>query len=346
MKLLGKYKNGNYNVMIFEDGTKIRMNKLDNLVPEFPENIDLKITNYCDMNCPMCHEDSNTSGKHGDILNAKFIDTLRPYTEVAIGGGDALSHPDLLRFLYKLKQRNIIPNITVNLKHFIKNYDILKVLSEVKLIYGIGVSVPNDVKMEDLILLKSLDNIVVHVINGIVSKKLLVKLNTIKDLSLLILGYKDIRRGQSFKSRNVEIINNNMNFLYNDLGNLIKNSKFKVISFDNLALEQLNVKRFLTEDQWNEFYMGNDGNYTMYIDLVENKYAISSTSLRRCNITDDIIGMFKRVKLVREQEEHIKLLKTAPIDYLLKEGYITDNLMTKEYNKNEHKNKPLINIFD
>lgn len=296
MKLLGKYKNGNYNVMIFDDGTKIRENKLDNLTPEFPENIDLKITNYCDMNCPMCHEDSNTSGKHGDILNAKFIDSLRPYTELAVGGGGVFFHPQLEEFLYKLKEKNIIVNITVNLKHFIENYDKIKFLSQEKLIYGIGVSVPNEASIDDLMLLKTIDNTVVHVINGIVSKKLLVKLNTIKGLNLLILGYKDIRRGETFKNKHNKELNKNMNFLYADLENLIKNSKFRVISFDNLALEQLNVKRLLKEEPWEEFYMGNDGSYTMYIDLVENQFAKSSTSLKRYEITDDIVDMFNVVR--------------------------------------------------
>lgn len=46
-KLLSKYRNGNYNVMIFEDGTKIRYNDLDCLIPEFPESMDMKISNFC-----------------------------------------------------------------------------------------------------------------------------------------------------------------------------------------------------------------------------------------------------------------------------------------------------------
>lgn len=46
-KLLSKYRNGNYNVAIFDDGTKIRYNNLDCLVPEFPESMDVKISNYC-----------------------------------------------------------------------------------------------------------------------------------------------------------------------------------------------------------------------------------------------------------------------------------------------------------
>lgn len=86
MKLLGTYKNGNYITSIFNDGTKIRTTNDDEFIAAFPENIDCKITNYCDKGCPMCHENSTVNGKHGDILNVKFIKSLHPYTEMAIGG--------------------------------------------------------------------------------------------------------------------------------------------------------------------------------------------------------------------------------------------------------------------
>ena len=121
MDLLGEYKNGNYVVAIYEDGTKIRYTEHDKFIPEFPESMDVKITNYCDMNCPWCHENSTSNGRHGDILHADFINSLRPFTEVAIGGGNPLSHPDLPVFLERLKQKNIIANITVNQRHFLDN---------------------------------------------------------------------------------------------------------------------------------------------------------------------------------------------------------------------------------
>ncbi|MCK9470133.1 MAG: polymorphic toxin-type HINT domain-containing protein [Bacilli bacterium] len=54
MKLLGKYKNGNYTVTLFSDGTKIRENDLDHFRADFPESMDLKITNKCDMGCIFC----------------------------------------------------------------------------------------------------------------------------------------------------------------------------------------------------------------------------------------------------------------------------------------------------
>ena len=49
-KILYQYKNGNYFVTIYPDGTKIRKTMDDDFIPIFPESIDLKITNYCENN--------------------------------------------------------------------------------------------------------------------------------------------------------------------------------------------------------------------------------------------------------------------------------------------------------
>ena len=67
MKILGSYTNGNFRTAIFEDGTKIRETNDDEFQAAFAENMDIKITNYCDMGCPFCHEGSTTDGKFGDI---------------------------------------------------------------------------------------------------------------------------------------------------------------------------------------------------------------------------------------------------------------------------------------
>ena len=41
--------------------------------------------------------------------------------------------------------------------------------------------------------------------------------------------------------------------------------------------------------------MGDDGTHTMYIDLVNKEYAVSSTSKNRCKILDNIDDMFQQV---------------------------------------------------
>ena len=118
--LLAKYKNGNYSVRLYDDGTKIKSTLYDDFVADFPDSIDLKITDYCDVNCPMCHESSSINGRHAD-LNSPFLDTIGSGTELAIGGGNPLSHPDLAQFLARMKNRGVICNLTVNERHLLKS---------------------------------------------------------------------------------------------------------------------------------------------------------------------------------------------------------------------------------
>lgn len=290
MSLIGSYKNGNYDVTIYDDGTKIRENNLDFFSADFPECMDVKITNYCDMGCPYCHENSTTKGLHGDILNKEFISTLTPFTEMAIGGGNPLSHPDLIEFLIRLKEKNIIANMTVNQNHFLKDIDKIKYLVDNKLIYGVGVSLisATDEFINEIV---KFPNAVIHIINGIVSKNDLIKLYDL-DLKVLILGYKTFRKGIDFYSKEVE---DGKLMLYNLLGDVTK--RFKVVSFDNLALEQLETKRLLSDAYWEKFYMGDDGKFTMYIDLVKQTFAKNSISDTRFHLMSDISDMFKIVKM-------------------------------------------------
>lgn len=204
MNLLGIYKNGNFTTKLFSDGTKIRETEDDEFIPDFAENMDIKISNYCDMGCNFCHEGSTKNGKHGDILNQKFIETLHPYQEVALGGGDATSHPDLIPFLHKLKDRKVVVNMTVNQRHFEQKQELIKKLVDEKLIYGLGVSLVNPTD-EFISLIQQYPNAVIHVINGIL-KPSDVEILSDKNLKMLILGYKQLRRGGDWYSEDHENI--------------------------------------------------------------------------------------------------------------------------------------------
>ena len=289
MRLLGEYQNGNYTVKIYNDGTKIRETNDDVFVASFPECIDLKITNNCDMGCPYCHEDSKLDGKHGDILNTKIIDTIHPFTELAIGGGNPLSHPDLILFLKTLKSKNIIANMTVNQNHFVSHQDLIRYLVKNDLIKGLGVSLV-EVNNEFINTITQYPNAVIHIINGITTLNDFKKLYN-HNLKILILGYKEIRRGKEYYSSKVEVTKNN---IYKNINEIING--FKVTSFDNLAIKQLNLKRLFSEKTWDKFYMGDDGQFTMYIDLVEQEFALSSTSTQRFKLMDSVVDMFKVVK--------------------------------------------------
>lgn len=292
MKQIGRYTNGNYNVIILEDGTKIRVNNLDYFNPSFPESMDIKITNRCDMGCKFCYEDSQLHGAEADLDNIPFLDSIHPYTELAIGGGNPISHPNIVPFLKKLKSKNIIANITVNQYHLWKNTELIEKLINNKLIYGLGISL-TDVNKYLIEFINKYPNCVLHVINGIVT---LEQLNNLADnnAKILILGYKELRRGVSYMSKELKNIKQNQKDLYGVLPELPKH--FKAVSFDNLAIEQLNPKRIMTEKEWQRFYMGDDGNFTMYIDLVNKKFAKSSLSNIRYDITNNIIDMFNTVR--------------------------------------------------
>lgn len=291
MELLGRYKNGNFVTTILSDGTKIRETKDDEFIPSFAENMDVKICNYCDMGCKFCHEGSTINGKFGNILNEKFIDTLHPYQEIAIGGGDATSHPDLIPFLKKLKEQKVIANMTVNQIHFEKKHELIKKLVDEKLIYGLGVSLVNPTK-HFIELIKQYPNTVIHVINGVLKPSDIKALEN-NNLKMLILGYKHLRRGNEYFEEEQNDIETKQQWLYKNLEDIIQ--KFKVVSFDNLAIEQLDVKRLLTQEEWDEFYMGDDGKVTYYVDMVERKFAQSSTAPfdKRYDLLDSVDDMFK-----------------------------------------------------
>ena len=293
MKVLGSYTNGNYRVVILDDGTKIRVNNLDNLTPDKPEAMDIKITNMCDMGCAFCYEDSKKDGAHGDIMNLPFLDTLLPYTELAIGGGNPLTHPDLIPFLKMCKEKKLICSMTVNQMHFINNQDLIRYLVDNKLIYGLGVSLVQ-VNPELISLLQTYPNAVVHTINGVHTLKEYQGLYD-KGLKVLILGYKQFRRGVTFYSPKVEA---DKKVIYDNLPEMIKH--FKVISFDNLALKQLDVKRLLSKEEWEDSFMGDDGQFTMFVDVVKKEFATSSISTIRYPLTNDIKDMFDTIKKEKE----------------------------------------------
>ena len=284
--LIGYYQNGNYLVKFYQNGTKIKQTSAEKFVANFPDSIDLKITDYCDKNCPMCHEKSSVFGLHGN-LNQNFLKTLKKGTELAIGGGNPLSHPHLEQFLNKMKSRGVICSLTVNASHLLADNKRIQALIENKLIYGLGISL-QEYNQEVVNFAQKYNNAVLHLINGIFTD--FDKLYD-KNLKILILGYKKFGKGEKFFSKEIE---NNMLALKNTLPSML--NRFKVISFDNLALSQLNVENLLTKDEYQSIFMGNDGDSSMYIDLVNSQFAKSSTSVERLPIGEDIITMFSQIK--------------------------------------------------
>lgn len=293
--MLGRYENGNYTVTILKDGTKIRETEEDCFIPSFSENTDCKLTDKCSVGCPFCYEGCTSSGKHSEIdFNSPWLNSLHPFTELALNGND-LDHPQLEELLVFLKGKSIITNLTVNEKQLIKGVEQLKEWQRNDMVYGIGVSFSTgDFKthQEAILATEGLDNVVFHTIAGVTTRGEYEMLSAIH-AKILILGYKELGRGISYKEKND--VGNKIKELKRSLNGLIE--KCFVVSFDNLAIEQLGAKELLSESEWNEFYMGDDGQFTFYIDMVKNEYAKNSLSTERFPIGNKTMDeMFNHIR--------------------------------------------------
>lgn len=283
-----KYYNGNYVVYLnTEDGTKIRRCKEKKFVPEFPESIDLNISNRCYYECPFCYQGCSPAGEDADLSSLKFLDTLHPYTELAININTMEMR--IIPFLERMKKQDVIVNATLNQFEFVQQIDAVRYLVGKKLIHGIGVSLvtPTDEFIE---LAKEFKNLVIHTIVNIHSIDDYRKLMN-HGLKVLILGYKHKGRGLDYSptSANKEILRANLDDLYKG---------FEVVSFDNLAIQQLQLREMFPKETWDTIYMGDDGEFTFFIDAVSKKYGVSS--LQSANtmwpITDNVDEMFAHVR--------------------------------------------------
>ena len=285
-RLIASYENGNYSVKLYSDGTKIKETDEDSFFAAFPDSIDLKITDFCDTGCPMCHEMSSPDGKAGN-LDEPFLSTLRAGTELAIGGGNPLSHPSVVPFLWRMKRQGVICNLTVNSVHLKRERELVSELIGAGLIHGLGISLSR-YDCETVNFARGYPNAVLHLINGVFEDY-----EKIADLGLkvLLLGYKRFGRGEDFFSSAVE---DNMKRTRELLPTIL--DRFAVISFDNLALSQLDVRGMIGDEEYEGMFMGEDGDASMYIDLVKREIAKSSTSRERFPLGNDIIPIFNTVR--------------------------------------------------
>ena len=289
-KLIANYTNGNHTVNLYDDGTKVKETMdpaEDHFTYEFPENMDIKITDYCDGGCPYCHEDSTLSGRHGDLdAIIGTMDSLHPGTELAIGGGNALAHPAIIPFLEKLKDTGIVSNITINQRHLRPFSGIISDIVGSGLVHGIGISLTDSSDHEIFDFIDTLgENVVIHTIAGILSEK---DIPSLEGRKVLILGYKDLRRGHAYMNRAEYMMDGRMEWLRNNVKLL--SEKFRVMSFDCLGISQINPKSGLhiSDAEYNMLFQGDDtdvhdadGNITcatMYMDVPNMTVARMSTA--------------------------------------------------------------------
>lgn len=250
-----------------------------------------------------CHEQSNKQGKHGDLdLMADVWDTALPGTEIALGGGSTLSHPNIETFLKRVTAKGCIPNITVNTLHIKKQSEQIRQYQEEKLVYGIGISYRGKEYLKNLPKNIKYDHAVFHMILGLNDDTdCQAVIDWCKDNhihpKILFLGYKQYGNGSGYYEQNPWL---------QDKLDLWKNGLLKKVmqntgtfSFDNLAIKQLDLQKTLPKWTWDRFYQGNDGTHTFYIDAVNEEVARTSTTKERFKIEkgNSLKELFGKVKL-------------------------------------------------
>lgn len=284
--LLATYVNGGYRVELFSDGTKVRETLDASAPPPLPEQMDLKITDWCDAACSWCHEKSTPRGQHGDVTAMLELLTQLPAgAEIAIGGGDPLSHPEFERLVTGLRAHGLVPSVTVNGKHFARHRDMLERLTSENKLYGVGISYSGEIPDWDY------PHMVLHLIAGVHNPDVLDAAT--RRMKVLLLGYKQFGRGAKHFALREASVQGNLAAWYRELFWVAKEHH---VSFDNLAIEQLKPERLFASDaQYSNRYMGQEGMHSMYVDGVTQTFGISSYSSIR-NSWSNMRAMFSEVR--------------------------------------------------
>ena len=311
------YKNGNYIVTASGFNLEKRcLRRGEDLKPDFPDSIDLKISNRCSSGCPYCHESST---KDGDICNTeelfKHLSELpKEHIEIAIGGGNVLeSKGELRKVLEWCKDRGYRPRITINEDTINEEADV-KYLETLIDGYGVALGVSLRPGMSEDRLKKVVGllqygymlerSVVYHIICGAFPLDLLEKLCTgwesfLCSRKILFLGFKNFGRAKDNGIKPEKL---------GDFERLVKKlilqgreghgmAVSNTYGFDNLAIEQHNIESALLGKEFRDIFMGPEFSCSMYVDGVKGEYAKTSRDTERTSWNDiGILEFFKHDK--------------------------------------------------
>lgn len=286
-----KYRNGNAVVTLdLQDGTRIiEYPDNDGLILETPLNIDIRVSTQCPYGynvetqkstCAFCHESALVSGVecHYGVLQQVLMDAKLPRgTEIALGVNEVTDN--LIQFVKNLYRLGLVVNITMN-ERYILQYGDTGLKQMLPYVFGLGISyrsLQGCLSLPDWI--ADYPHTVIHVINGIDDFDDVKELG-VKYRKLLVLGEKDF--GFNRGKVNLDTLEHKQ-----WKSNIMQLTKiFDIVSFDNLGLQQLEIRGKITEEEYKSFYQGE---HSMYINAVEQYFAPSSRTrndIKRFSETD------------------------------------------------------------
>ncbi len=254
-------------------GTKIRLSFNDDAKPYTksvsPELIDLKITDFCLMDCDFCYQNSSIDGKHATTDNlGKIIWALSDMKvfEVALGGGEPTRHPYFTKIVEDLHRNGILVNFTTRDLSWVSDSNIVNCVEKYVSRFGVSVNSGHDVAAAFKKIPSTLhDKIYFHyVINTGYLESIIDGIRNgsyqYSDVHppLILLGFKDKGRGLSYKSKSW--------FKPEDSWIDIINKKYCTIGIDTALANQYKDK--VQENFDKLLVMYDEGKFSMYIDAV------------------------------------------------------------------------------
>lgn len=271
------YKNGNCDISIYDNGTRIITCEDNILKPLTPFNIDIKVSSSCSFGfnektktsfCYFCHESATTNGKECDYDKLKILlQDIPKGTELAIGSNNLTK--ELLNFIEWAYSVDLIVNLTVNQGHLRRDINNIEYCIEKGIIKGLGVSYRGSLKWDIPQIILNYEHTIFHLICGIDDFNTINELHNLGVKKILILGEKDF----GFNESKVDLNSLSHKQWFWWVGKLFDN--YEIVAFDNLALEQLKIRRFFNNDGWNLF---NNEEHSIYINAVDEYYSPSSRS--------------------------------------------------------------------
>ena len=315
-KITDRVKNGNYYILygdMFERKEKMRLqvDSIPDMIPEFPELVDMKITNACEHHCPFCYMGSTPKGKHAELKDIyNIVGAFKNKTEFALGGGNVLLHPkftDIVKYIHK---KNHIVNITIrydDVNTINENSDIKEAIN--KYVSGIGISVQkaSDVDVATEYISEMLElgkHVCLHVIPELIGVKntidilnkktdinnIIISKHTPNACKVLFLGLK-----QSGRAKNIE----HKLLTADELNSLIVASKYSY-NVDTSFINTYNSWFDETYEDPDYFLTRHEGEYSMFIDAITlNAFTSSYKDDGAINIIDTL-DRYRYIKPIDE----------------------------------------------
>lgn len=284
-------ENDDYVLQNDRNGNKVRFSFKTNEETKkssFPELVDLKITNHCGYGCTFCYQSSTKEGKHGGIEEIETALNLLAKSktmEIAIGGGEPTSHPEILRILQKTKSLNMLTCFTTKNFDLNEHPDFLEIL---KTTDSIAFSCNSLVEVQKFFALRTIVNasdldwdtlpdLYIQMIPELMSDEIFDKIlsfisENMWGAKVTLLGYKDFGFGEKYKPKN--------RFATSQWIDTVK--KYSNIQQTKFGIDSVLVskwKKELIEQHVDPLAMvGEEGKFSCYLDAVNMTVHKSSFS--------------------------------------------------------------------